>query len=52
MDASELKVNIFREFDELDKGYLQEFHGYVQNYFRGKKDLNDWDSLSLAQQRD
>ena len=51
MDASELKLRIFREIDGLEKGNLQELYGYVQNYIRGKKDISEWDSLSLAQQK-
>jgi len=50
MDASELKLRIFREIDTLEKGKLQEIYGYVQNYIRGNKDIDEWDSLSLAQQ--
>ena len=50
MDASELKLRIFREIDSLEKGKLQEIYGYVQNYIRGNKDIDEWDSLSLAQQ--
>jgi hypothetical protein len=50
MDASELKLRIFREIDSLEKGKLQEIYGFVQNYIRGNKDIDEWDSLSLAQQ--
>ena len=50
MDASELKLRIFREIDTLEKGRLQELYGYVQNYVRGKMDIGDWDNLSLTQQ--
>ena len=50
MDASELKLRIFREIDSLEKRKLQEIYGYVQNYIRGNMDLDDWDSLSQAQQ--
>jgi hypothetical protein len=35
MDASELKLRIFREIDSLEKGKLQEIYGYIQNYVRG-----------------
>ncbi len=49
MDASELKLRIFREIDSLEKGKLQELYGHVQNYIRGNKDIGEWDSLSLAQ---
>ena len=51
MDASELKLKIFREIDSLEKGKLQELYGYVQNYIRGTKDISEWDNLSLAQQK-
>ena len=50
MDASELKLRIFREIDSLEEGKLQEIYGYVQNYIRGNKDIDEWDNLSLAQQ--
>jgi len=50
MDASELKLKIFREIDSLEKGKLQEIYGYLQNYIRGNKDMDEWDSLSFAQQ--
>lgn len=50
MDASELKLRIFREIDSLEKGKLQEIYGYVQNYIRGNKDIDEWDNLSFAQQ--
>ena len=45
-----MKLRIFREIDSLEKGKLQEIYGYVQNYIRGNKDLDDWDSLSVSQQ--
>ena len=51
MDASELKLRIIREIDSLEKGKLQELHGYVQNYIRGTKDISEWDNLSLTQQK-
>ena len=50
MDASELKLRIFREIDSLEKGKLQEIYGYVQNYIRGNKDIDEWESLSQTQQ--
>lgn len=49
MDASELKLRIFREIDSLENGKLQEVYGYLQNYVRGDKDLSDWENLSVAQ---
>ena len=49
MDASELKLRIFREIDSLENVKLQEVYGYLQNYVRGDKDLSDWENLSVAQ---
>jgi hypothetical protein len=51
MDASELKLKIFREIDSLEKGKLQEVYGYLQNFVRGEKDLDDWNSLTYTQQQ-
>ena len=45
-----MKLRIFREIDSLEEGKLQEIYGYVQNYIRGNKDIDEWDNLSLAQQ--
>jgi hypothetical protein len=41
MDISELKLKIFREIDSLEKNKLQEIYGYLQNFVRGEKDLDD-----------
>ena len=51
MDASELKLKIFREIDSLEKSKLQEVYGYLQNFVRGEKDLDEWDDLTFAQQQ-
>ncbi len=49
MDTSELKLRIFREIDSLEQGKLQEVYGYIQNFLRGDKDLDDWENLSATQ---
>ena len=51
MDASELKLKIFREIDSLEKGKLQEVYGYLQNFVRGEKDVDEWSTLSYNQQQ-
>ena len=51
MDASELKLKIFREIDSLEKSKLQEVYGYLQNFVRGEKDLDEWNDLTSAQQQ-
>ncbi|MBA7546389.1 hypothetical protein ES705_38779 [subsurface metagenome] len=52
MDASELKLKIFREIDSLEKSKLQEVYGYLQNFVRGEKNLDDWNALSSAQNKE
>lgn len=51
MDASELKLRIFREIDSLEKGKLQEVYNYLQNFVRGEMDIEEWESLSTAQKQ-
>ena len=51
MDASELKLKIFREIDSLEKSKLQEVYGFLQNLVRGEKDLDEWNDLSSEQQQ-
>jgi hypothetical protein len=51
MDISELKLKIFREIDSLEKNKLQEVYGYLQNFVRGEKDLDDWNLMSSAQKQ-
>lgn len=51
MDASELKLKILKEIDSLEKSKLQEIYGFLQNFIRGEKDLDEWDDLNMAQQQ-
>ena len=51
MDVSELKLKIFREIDSLEKSKLQEVYGYLQNFVRGTKDVDEWSELSYTQQK-
>lgn len=51
MDASELKLKIFKEIDSLEESKLQEVYGLLQNFVRGEKDLDEWDDLNIAQQQ-
>jgi hypothetical protein len=51
MDASELKLKIFREIDSLEESKLQEVYGFLQNFVRGEKDLDEWDDLNSAQKQ-
>ena len=51
MDVSELKLKIIREIDSLEKVKLQEIYGYLQNFVRGEKEIDEWSILSYAQQQ-
>jgi len=51
MDASELKLKILKEIDSLEESKLQEVYGFLQNFVRGGKDLDEWDELNTAQQQ-
>ena len=51
MDASELKLKILREIDSLEESKLQEVYGFLQNFIRGEKELDEWDDLNTAQQQ-
>ena len=51
MDASELKLKILKEIESLEESKLQEVYGFLQNFIRGEKDLEEWDELDTAQQQ-
>ena len=51
MDASELKLKIFREIDTLEKRKLEEVYGYLQNFIRAERSLDEWNELSEAQKQ-
>ena len=51
MTVSDLKLKIFRQIDSLEKNRLEEFYGLLLNYINGKKDISDWDRLTLAQKQ-
>ena len=51
MTVSDLKLKIFRQIDSLEKNRLEEFYGLLLNYINSKKDLSDWERLTLAQKQ-
>jgi hypothetical protein len=50
MSVSELKLKIFREIDSLEKNSLEELHRILLNFMNGKRDLDDWQKLTVDQQ--
>jgi hypothetical protein len=51
MDASELRLKILKEIESLEETKLQKVYGFLQNFIRGQKDLDEWDDLNTAQQQ-
>ena len=51
MTTADLKLKIFRQLDSLQKNRLDEVYGLLMNYFRGQKDIDDWDNLSDEQKQ-
>lgn len=49
MNSAELKLQIFRQIDSLEKNNLEGLIGLLTNYINGKKDLQDWNELSNDQ---
>jgi len=49
--TADLKLKIFRQLDSLQKNRLDEVYGLLMNYFRGQKDIDDWDNLSKEQKQ-
>ncbi len=46
MNAAELKLQIFRQIDSLDKSQLNELSGIVTNLAHGQYGVADWENLS------
>lgn len=51
MNASDLKLEIFRQIDSLDKDRLEEIYGVLVNFLQSKNDLEDWEKLTKEQQQ-
>ena len=51
MTVSELKLQLFRQIDNLEKSKLEELYGVVTNFINSSKDISDWDKLSDNQKQ-
>lgn len=51
MNISELKLKFFRQIDGLDKDKLEEAYGVLLNYINSKDDLDEWNNLTVEQQK-
>lgn len=50
MKSSDLKLKIFGEIDSLEGPDLNEFYGILSNFINGKREIEDWKSLTKEQQ--
>lgn len=51
MTTAELKINIFRQIDTMDKGRLKEVYGIIKNLTSSDNDIDEWTLLSEKQQK-
>lgn len=49
MTISDLKLEIFRRIDALEKNRLEELHGVLLNYLNNSSDTSEWDKLPALQ---
>lgn len=49
MNISELKVQLMRQMDLLDKNQLREFSGIVCNLVHSQYGIADWKNLSILE---
>jgi len=50
MNSAELKLELIRKIDMLEKKQLSELTGVVTNMIHGQYGNNDWDLLSVNEQ--
>ena len=50
MNAAELKLELIRKIDLLEKKQLNELNGVVTNMIHGQYGSNDWELLSVNEQ--
>ena len=46
MTVSDLKLNLFRQRDTLDKSKFEVIYGVLINYLNGQNDISEWGKLS------
>ena len=51
MNIAELKLKFFRQIDGLDKDKLEEAYGVLLNYINSKDDLDEWNNMTIEQQK-
>jgi hypothetical protein len=51
MNTAELKLELFRKLDTLEKSKLEQVYGILMNFFSKDNDLTEWNNLSKIQQQ-
>ncbi|WP_445732439.1 hypothetical protein [Mariniflexile sp.] len=51
MNASEIKLDLFIKLDSLKESRLEEVYGTPINLINSKSEINEWDGLTIEQQR-
>lgn len=51
MNLAELKLKLFRQIDNLDKKKVEEAYGVLLNFINSKDDLDEWNKLTIEQQK-
>lgn len=51
MSTAELKLKLFREIDTLEKSKLEQIYGLVLNFINKDNDTEEWNALSINQQK-
>ena len=51
MNTAELKLKLFRQIDSLDKEKLEEAYGVLLNYINSNDNLDEWNNLTIDQQK-
>lgn len=49
MNASDIKIDLFRKLDSLKESRLEEAYGLLLNFINSNNEINDWNNLSNEQ---
>lgn len=52
MNASEIKIDLFRKLDSLKGKRLEEAYGMLLNFINSKNEMDEWQDLSKEQQEE
>jgi hypothetical protein len=50
MNASEIKIDLFRKLDSLKGKRLEEAYGMLINFINSRNEIDEWQDLTIEQQ--